>query len=116
MNAYKVLGNHMCEVLYNETLPWVRPYFAYNHKVDQIPDNMKLGCERASSGSPDGLSISALHFAGRMANVPSELSGAFLFGDYALQCVWAMPLDANGNPDATRIITLVSGHEHDTMP
>ncbi len=80
-----------------------------------MPAGMRTGCERANSGSPDGLSISALHFVGNLANVPGELAGALLFGDYAMQCVWAMPLDANGNPDETRIMTLVSGHGDDTM-
>ncbi len=97
-NGYKDLGLALCDSLYAGPALPSAPFFAYNHANDVVAGD---GCGHGSS------SISGLAFQ-QGATFPPSLAGALFVADYARRCVWAMPAGADGVPDPSRIVPLVS--------
>jgi glucose/arabinose dehydrogenase/PKD repeat protein len=86
--AYDALNVNTCESLYAEGSA-TPPYFTYNHAANVLDGD---GC------APGDSSISALTFYSGTA-FPAAYRGGLFFGDYARDCIWFMPLGADGQPD-----------------
>lgn len=108
--TWDALNNNMCESLYADVdagrasairgRSGVSPY---SPPVIPIPHDTSLGgCRVGSSSVIGGVFSSA-------ANWPTALKGAYVFGDYGAACLYAMPLGADGDPDFSRLNTLVVG-------
>jgi hypothetical protein len=108
MNLYSALGNNLCRALYSGTIPFAKPFFEYTHNVAKLPANLIKGCDAAMARSNgNGFSASAIGFLANDTKAPARLRGALVFGDFALKCLWAVPLGANGEPDMSQAMTLV---------
>ncbi|HXX61494.1 MAG TPA: cell wall-binding repeat-containing protein [Candidatus Sulfotelmatobacter sp.] len=89
----------------------VAPYTVYNHGAC-VPSGS--ACHTTSPSPPgpcdwqDGSVISAVAFY-EGATYPSAFHGALFFGDHSRDCIWAMQPGANGLPDPTKIVTVLSG-------
>jgi len=68
------------------------PFFTYSHG-----EHIVTG-EDCSVGSS---SISGLAFYGG-GNYPALYTGALFFADYSRNCIWAMPVGPNGDPDPSQ--------------
>ncbi|MDA0165403.1 PQQ-dependent sugar dehydrogenase [Solirubrobacter ginsenosidimutans] len=89
--AYEALHVNTCTSLYAEGSASA-PYFTYKH-ADNVVDGD--GC------APGDSSISAVSFYSG-TEFPEKYRGALFFGDYARNCLWVMPLGANGQPDPAK--------------
>ena len=112
--TWDALNNNMCEKLYAEAdagkastigtktaiSPYTKPLAAMSHSASLG------GCRTGSAAVIGGVFTIA-------TNWPADLIGpsgmAYVFGDYGSACLYAAPLDAQGNPDLTRLNTLVVG-------
>ncbi|MBA2489870.1 MAG: PQQ-dependent sugar dehydrogenase [Chloroflexi bacterium] len=81
---------NICEGLYAQTGAVTDPFFAYPRQVPVFPGDV---CPLGSA------SISGLAFY-EGGTYPAEYQGALFFADYARNCIWVMPADASGVPDA----------------
>ena len=86
--GYDALDVTTCESLYaaGSATP---PAFTYNHAANVVDGD---GC------APGDSSISAVSFYTGTA-FPAKYRGGLFFGDYARDCIWFMPLGADGQPD-----------------
>ncbi|MFL5755054.1 MAG: PQQ-dependent sugar dehydrogenase [Chloroflexota bacterium] len=91
-------GLSLCQSLYAAG-GVVSPVLAYNHSASVVSGD---GCPTAN-----GSSISGLAFYGGSA-FPTRLHGALFFTDYSRQCMWAMRLGTNGQPDPKQVETIES--------
>lgn len=97
--SYDNLNLTACETLYTEGTH-KPPYYAYHHSAKVVAG------ETCASGSS---SISGIAFEDGTSHYPLEYRGALFFSDYSRQCIWAMRLGDNGQPDPNRITTFASG-------
>ena len=99
--SYDGLNLDICENLYAAGSGAVTaPMYAYNHSAKVVAG------ETCGTGSS---SIAGLTFSTGAGNYPAKYDGALFFADYSRNCIWAMPSGTNGEPDPTRIETLVAG-------
>lgn len=68
--------------------PLVEPVLAYGHTSSYWDLNVDAGCKPVSSNSP-GSSVTGGAFA-TASDWPAAVNGAYVFGDYARQCLWAV--------------------------
>lgn len=108
--AFDALDNRLCETLYADVdagraskvgttsgiSPYVQPTFPIPH------DQSLGGCRVGNAAVIAGVFTSA-------TNWPAGLRNSYVFGDYGAACVYAAPLNAQGNPDFSRLNTLVVG-------
>jgi glucose/arabinose dehydrogenase/PKD repeat protein len=91
----------VCQALYAQGSPAViSPYFTYNHETPVVAD------EACPSG---GSSISGVAFYSAGGAYPPSYDGALFIADHSRDCIWAMRLGANGQPDPGNIVTIRSG-------
>jgi hypothetical protein len=99
--SYDGLDLAICENLYAAGPSAVTaPMYAYNHSAKVVAG------ETCATGSS---SVAGLAFSTGAGNYPAKYDGALFFADYSRKCIWAMPRGTNGEPDPTRIETLVAG-------
>jgi glucose/arabinose dehydrogenase len=96
---FEALGANICTNLYAQTSAATAPYFAYNHTQKVVAGET---CPTGSSA------ISGLAFA-PASHYPAPYGGALFFADYARNCIWAMPIGTNGQPDTANAKTFVAG-------
>ena len=87
--AYDALNVTTCESLYAAGTA-TPPYFTYNHAA-----NVRRR-RRLRSGRLVDLGGELLH---RRPSSRRPTAAALFFGDYARNCIWVMPLGADGQPD-----------------
>ena len=99
--------------------PLIAPVAAWGHSAPDPPIqtfwdlNSDAGCRPVSGGSSPGSASMGGSFP-TAANWPSDLSGAYVFGDFGRQCVWALTAtDQSSGEDSetvarTRLIPLAS--------
>ena len=87
-SSYDALNVTTCETLYAEGSA-TPPAFTYNHAANVVDGD---GC------APGDSSISAVSFYTGTA-FPAAYRGGLFFGDYARDCIWFVPLGADGQPD-----------------
>jgi glucose/arabinose dehydrogenase/PKD repeat protein len=92
----------ICENLYAAGASAVTaPYFSYHHNDQVVP------AETCPTGSS---SIAGLSFAfSEGGNYPADYRGGLFFADYSRDCIWHIPLGANGLPDVSKRRTFVAG-------
>jgi glucose/arabinose dehydrogenase len=74
-------------------------YFQYPHDDEVSLDD---GCPTTQGSVVSGIGF----YSG--ASYPSSYHGALFFADHSRECIWAMPLGANGDPDPTRVEPFVN--------
>jgi glucose/arabinose dehydrogenase/PKD repeat protein len=100
-SGYDAANLDLCETLYAQGSGAVTaPYFTYNHSALVVPNE---SCPTGSS------SVAGIAFGPANSNYPSEYHGALFFADYSRDCIWAMPLDVNGNPAPGQTRTFAAG-------
>jgi glucose/arabinose dehydrogenase len=79
----------------------VAPYYYYNHaNYVGVNDQSTSSCPPGSSSiSGDAFYEGSLY--------PPAYKGALFFADHSRNCLWAMLPGSNGNPDPTKIVTMV---------
>jgi glucose/arabinose dehydrogenase len=98
--SYDSLNLNLCEGLYSVGAV-VAPRFTYNHAATV-----------AGSGDPcptGSSSISGLAFGTSATTYPAPFDRALFFADYSRDCIWAMPLGADGLPDPAAVRTFATG-------
>ena len=75
------------------------PFFQYSRDEDVVEGE---SCKKGTA------SVSALAFA-ESTSYPDAYRGALVFGDYARDCIWYLPADADGTPDPSDPHLLVAG-------
>lgn len=99
-SGYDGANLNICENLYNQANADTKPYFAYHHNNQVVPNE---GCPTGSS------SISGLEFEFYGGgSYPSEYDDALFFADYSRDCIWAMLKGADGHPNIGNIRTFVA--------
>lgn len=107
---FDALNNGLCESLYADvdasrasnvgTKAGISPYVP---PVIPMPHDASLGgCRVGNAAVIAGVFTSA-------AGWPAELANSYVFGDYGAACIYAMPLNPAGDPDFSRLTTLVTG-------
>ncbi len=93
--GYEAANLPICTALYADAANGavVAPRFVYKHKQPVVPGE--------SCGTGDS-AISGLAF-GPGATFPPPFDRALFFADYARTCIWALPLDASGEPDPAAV-------------
>lgn len=95
LGAFDSLNFNLCEDLYQAgSGAVVQPYLAYRHGSRLTPGE---DCRLDSGDSITG----GVFYTGR--SYPSEFRGAYVFGDYAHECLWYMPKGSNDLPDRSRV-------------
>ncbi|HSS80940.1 MAG TPA: PQQ-dependent sugar dehydrogenase [Gaiellaceae bacterium] len=97
--GYQTAGLTMCSNLYATPGAATGPYFVYSHQ-----DEVALG---DGCTSTHGSVVSGIGFYGG-TRYPAPYRGALVFADHSRECIWAMPLGANGQPDPSRVQPLVN--------
>ncbi len=100
--TYKDMGLSICKTLYSKegtAGARVAPYFYYTHKVPVTPGE---SCGTGSS-SPTGVAFNP------GGAYPAAYGGALFFADYSRECIWSMPLGANGQPDPAKVTPFAQG-------
>ena len=97
-SGYDGANLNVCETLYTGA-GQTAPYHAYNHSANVAPGD---GCPTGGS------SISGIAFE-TTSTYPAAYDGALFFADSSRGCIWAMRQGANGQPDPTQIVPLVTG-------
>jgi glucose/arabinose dehydrogenase len=90
---FEALGLDVCSQLYGASRH-TAPAFAYPHDREVVPAD---GCDISI-----GASITGVAFATGNA-YPAPYRGALFFSDFSRQCIWMLPPDSTGTPDATRV-------------
>ncbi|MEO7627849.1 MAG: PKD domain-containing protein, partial [Nocardioides sp.] len=91
----------MCEALYNAGPSAVQqPFFSYAHTTPVTPGE--------SCPFDGGSSVSAIAFV-PSTSWPTELHDALVFGDYARNCLWALPAGLDGQPDPAAVRPFAQG-------
>ena len=106
--SYDAADLGLCESLYSNptsslggvTSPLTFGRFTYTR--DNVPQPAE-GCGSAGGGAVTG----GQFITGE--NWPAALQGAYAFADYVRGCIVALPLGADGEPDAAHPVTLVTG-------
>ena len=100
--GYDAANLSLCESLYAAgSAAVVAPYFRYHHNDLVVPNEV---CPKGGS------SVSGTSFAfAAGSSYPAEYRGALFFADYTRQCIWVMPVGANGLPDVSKRKTFVGG-------
>ena len=99
--AYRAATLNICRDLYAQPAAVTPPVFAYKHGVPVV----------------QGESLRCWGFVDQWCRVwavggwsyPAEYAGALFFADYPRHCIWAMLRGRDGNPDPSRIRTVVDG-------
>ncbi|MEO6025999.1 MAG: PQQ-dependent sugar dehydrogenase, partial [Candidatus Binatia bacterium] len=91
--------SNICTQIYGAFGAVTDPFYTYNHAEKVVPG------ENCSVGSS---SITGLAFYGT-GGYPSLYDGALFFADYSRNCIWAVPLGPDGEPDLSQRQTFVSG-------
>ncbi len=102
--AWFNLNATLCQSLYTATgsVRATNPVYEYLHTEQVV----------ANEPCPPGASaLSGLAFS-RAGNYPAKYNGGLFFADYARQCIWFAPSDANGQPDFTRRETFMATPGH----
>lgn len=92
-----------CAALIHDTLPpgtpgrKTPPFFSYLHGQAPGFDLTPAGCQSGAGQAISGISF----YQG--GSYPSQYQQALFFADYAVNCIYAMRVDASGVPDPTRI-------------
>jgi glucose/arabinose dehydrogenase len=97
--GYESAGLAICSSLYASPGAIAGPYFAYSHQDDVALGD---GCT-----STHGSVVSGIGFYGG-TSYPAPYRGALVFADHSRECIWAMPLGSNGQPDPSRVQPLVN--------
>jgi glucose/arabinose dehydrogenase len=97
--GYQSAGLTMCSNLYATPGAATGPYFVYSHQ-----DEVALG---DGCTSTHGSVVSGIGFYGG-TSYPAPYRGALVFADHSRECIWAMPLGTNGQPDPSRVQPLVN--------
>ncbi len=99
--AYRAATLNICRDLYAQPAAVTAPVFAYKHGVPVAPG------ESCGAG---GSSISGVAFGPSAGgSYPAEYAGALYFADFPRHCIWAMLRGGDGDPDPTRVRTVVDG-------
>ncbi len=96
--GYQSAGLDICTKLYS-TGTAAPPYYTYNHGDDVESGD---GCP-----TTQGSVVSAIGFYSG-TSYPAPYHGALVFGDHSRECLWTMPLGANGQPDPAQVQVLES--------
>lgn len=100
--SYDSLNLNLCEGLYAAgSSAVVAPRFAYNHAATV-----------AGAGDPcptGSSSVTGLAFGTSATTYPAPFDRALFFADYSRNCIWAMPLGADGLPDPAAVRTFATG-------
>ena len=112
--AYQIAGLSSCSNLSASNVTGA--YFNYSH-TDEV--SLDDGCP-----TTQGSVVSGIGFYGG-TSYPSAYRGALFFADHSRECIWEMPLGANGEPDPTRVqpfvneaanpVDIQSGHERGSL-
>ena len=98
-SGYDSANLNMCENLYAQgSGAVVAPYFTYNHS-----DKVVSG-ESCPTGSS---SIAGMAFY-QGGDYPATYADALFFADYSRDCIWVMPVGANGLPNPAARATFVA--------
>ena len=95
--AYQSAGLSLCSNLSASSVTGA--YFNYSH-TDEV--SLDDGCP-----TTQGSVVSGIGFYGG-TSYPSAYRGALFFADHSRECIWEMPLGANGEPDPTRVQPFVN--------
>ena len=95
--AYQSAGLSSCSNLSASNVTGA--YFNYSH-TDEV--SLNDGCP-----TTQGSVVSGIGFYGG-TSYPSAYRGALFFADHSRECIWEMPLGANGEPDPTRVQPFVN--------
>ena len=95
--AYQSAGLSSCSNLSASNVTGA--YFNYSH-TDEV--SLDDGCP-----TTQGSVVSGIGFYGG-TSYPSAYRGALFFADHSRECIWEMPLGANGEPDPTRVQPFVN--------
>lgn len=100
--GYDAANLTLCENLYAAgSAAVVAPYFRYHHNDLVVPNDI---CPKGGS------SVAGTSFAfASGGSYPAEYRGALFFADYTRQCIWVIPVGANGLPDISKRRTFVGG-------
>ena len=101
--AYQNAGLNLCTALYGSPGSVAGPYFAYQHLAPIVQGE---SCSTANGSSISGL---AFYTGG---SYPATYTGGLFFADYSRNCIWAMPVGANGLPDPSAVQNFVTGAAH----
>jgi glucose/arabinose dehydrogenase len=119
-DSYASLHNNLCDSLYATNTPTMSaPSMlgtAAGHVVPstltppvytwaRLGNSRQLPCGAAAVGG-GGASVGGAFVTNQLW--PTTLKGAYVFGDYARQCIAVMPIK-NGQPDPTQVQPLLSG-------
>jgi PKD repeat protein len=91
--GYQSTGLNLCSSLYSAGTA-TAPYFTYNHSAHVVSGD---SCPTGNS------STTGLAFYTGASNYPAFYNNGLFFADYARQCIWFMPVGANGLPDPAQI-------------
>jgi glucose/arabinose dehydrogenase len=98
--GYDSANLNLCESLYAPGDPGHNaPHHAYNHSAKVVSTD---SCPTGSS------SIAGLTFENG-STYPGDYQGALFFADYSRNCIWAMRIGANDQPDPSRLEPFVTG-------
>src|SRR4029077_1943941 len=104
--AFDAADLSICENLYAAGPGAVTaPFFQYHHADKVVP---------GEGWPPGSSSISGMAF-GNGDDYPSQYAGALYFADYSRDCIWVMPIGANGLPDPAQRATFVDGAANPVM-
>jgi hypothetical protein len=97
--GYQSANLNLCNSLYSAGTA-AGPYYTYDHSSTVVPGE---SCPTANGSSVTGIAF----YTG--SSYPAIYNGAVVFGDHTRNCIWAMPLGSNGQPDPTQLLTFVAG-------
>ena len=98
-SGWQALGVNLCTSLYANPTGLLAPYYSYAHTSTVVSGE---SCPTGSS------SIAGIAFYSS-GTYPSLYNNGLFFADHSRNCIWAMPVGANGLPSASKLQTFVAG-------
>ena len=101
--SWQGLQLNLCQTLYGSPPGTVtNPVLTYNHGNPVVAGD---GCSTVNGSAIGGMAF------GRSSGspYPTAFNGALYFADYARECIWAMKLGANGQPDPSNVSLIEQG-------
>eukprot|EP00898_Chlorokybus_atmophyticus_P006448 jgi/Chlat1/6804/Chrsp51S06496 len=100
--SFENLNLNLCNKLYSSDTV-AQPFYSYMHTS---PPNPGGKCSRATG--VNGAAVTGLEFYSGSA-FGTAYNGALFFGDYAIGCIWAVPLGSGGIPDTSKMQVFADG-------
>eukprot|EP00898_Chlorokybus_atmophyticus_P006445 jgi/Chlat1/6801/Chrsp51S09102 len=100
--SFQGLNLNLCNKLYSSDAV-AEPFYSYMHTS---PPNADGKCSRATG--VNGAAVTALEFYSG-SKFGTAYNGALFFGDYAIGCIWVVPLGSGGVPDTSQMQVCADG-------